>query len=94
MSWGVYRKIRVYSERVDCKLQKVTVRRICNTHDVLATIRSKRKDTRFWDADDNKYHRYDELHDDKEQTIPLRMSKLGRSLSWKALKKVISVKSY
>ncbi|KAI3920860.1 hypothetical protein MKW92_026505 [Papaver armeniacum] len=111
-SYGCERKIKkalshlrgIYSVNVDCKLQKVTVWGICNKHDVLATIRSKRKDARFWDADDNEYHRYDELQDEKEQTIvnkpivisikPLLMSKLGRSLSWKALKKVISIKSY
>ncbi|RZC73902.1 hypothetical protein C5167_049382 [Papaver somniferum] len=111
-SYGCERKIKkalshlrgIYSVNVDCKLQKVTVWGICNKHDVLATIRSKRKDARFWDADDNDYHRYGELHDEKEPTIvnkpvgisikPLLMSKLGRSLSWKALKKVISIKSY
>ncbi|RZC69463.1 hypothetical protein C5167_032579 [Papaver somniferum] len=103
-SYGCERKIKkalshvrgIYSVNVDCKLQKVTVWGICNKHDVLAMIRSKRKDARFWDADDNEYQ--------KEQTIvnkpvvisikPLLTSKLGRSLSWKALKKVISIKSY
>ncbi|KAI3914448.1 hypothetical protein MKX01_018792 [Papaver californicum] len=111
-SYGCEKKIKkalshlrgIYSVSVDFKLQKVTVWGICNKHDVLATIRSKRKDARFWDADGIEYHRYDELHDKKELTIgnkpvvisikPLLLSKLGRSLSWKALKKVISIKSY
>ncbi|KAI3846623.1 hypothetical protein MKX03_029491 [Papaver bracteatum] len=61
-------------------------------------ILSFHKDTRFRDA---KYHRYDELRDDKEQTIvnkpigisikPLLMLKLGRSFK---LESTISVKSY
>ncbi|MCL7036989.1 hypothetical protein MKW94_028825 [Papaver nudicaule] len=57
-SYGCEKKIKkalshligIYSVSVDCKLQKVTVWGICNKHDVLATIRSKRKDARFWDT--------------------------------------------
>ncbi|XP_042489706.1 heavy metal-associated isoprenylated plant protein 30 [Macadamia integrifolia] len=60
-SYGCGRKIKkalshfrgIYSVTVDYKLQKVTVWGICNKYDVLATIRRKRKEARFWDIDHN-----------------------------------------
>lgn len=43
----------IYSVNVDYSQQKVTVWGICNKYDVLATIRSKRKEARFWNSEDN-----------------------------------------
>ncbi|MED6201315.1 hypothetical protein PIB30_093668, partial [Stylosanthes scabra] len=43
----------IYSVNVDYYQQKVTVWGICNKYDVLETVRSKRKDARFWNPEDN-----------------------------------------
>ncbi|CAB4271684.1 unnamed protein product [Prunus armeniaca] len=43
----------IYSVKVDYDQQKVTVWGICNKYDVLATVRSKRKDACFWNPQDN-----------------------------------------
>jgi hypothetical protein len=43
----------IYSVQVDYNEQKVTVWGICNKYNVLATIRSKRKEARFWNPEDN-----------------------------------------
>ncbi|XP_043718135.1 heavy metal-associated isoprenylated plant protein 6 [Telopea speciosissima] len=70
-SYGCGRKIKkallshfrgIYSVTVDYKLQKVTVWGICNKYDVLATIRRKRKEARFWDIDQlpSYHHHQDE----------------------------------
>ena len=45
--------IGIYSVNVDYAQQKVTVWGICNKYDVLATIKNKRKEARFWDPEDN-----------------------------------------
>ncbi|XP_057951270.1 heavy metal-associated isoprenylated plant protein 36 [Malania oleifera] len=60
-SYGCERKVKkalshlrgIYSVNVEYKEQKVTVWGICNKYDVLATIKSKRKDARFWNPQDN-----------------------------------------
>lgn len=39
----------IHSINVDYHTQKVTVWGICNKDEVLATIRKKRRDARFWD---------------------------------------------
>ncbi|XP_059434848.1 copper transport protein ATX1 [Corylus avellana] len=60
-SYGCEKKIKktlshlkgIYSVQVDYNQQKVTVWGICNKYNVLATIRSKRKEARFWNSDDN-----------------------------------------
>ncbi|XP_065848388.1 heavy metal-associated isoprenylated plant protein 28 [Euphorbia lathyris] len=59
-SYGCERKVKkalsglkgIYSVNVDYKQQKVTVWGICNKYDVLATMKSKRKEARFWNGDD------------------------------------------
>ena len=43
----------IYSVNVDYYQQKVTVWGICNKYDVLETVRSKRKEARFWNPEDN-----------------------------------------
>ncbi|XP_009361258.2 heavy metal-associated isoprenylated plant protein 28-like [Pyrus x bretschneideri] len=43
----------IYSVKVDYNEQKVTVWGICNKYDVLATVRSKRKHSCFWNSEDN-----------------------------------------
>ncbi|KAG1362418.1 heavy metal-associated isoprenylated plant protein 30 [Cocos nucifera] len=56
-SYGCEKKIKkalshfrgIHSVNVDYHLQKVTVWGICNKYDVLATIRKKRREARFWD---------------------------------------------
>ncbi|WOL05746.1 heavy metal-associated isoprenylated plant protein 30-like [Canna indica] len=40
----------IHSVHVDYNLQKVTVWGICNRDDVLATIRKKRREARFWET--------------------------------------------
>ncbi|KAK4273822.1 hypothetical protein QN277_017144 [Acacia crassicarpa] len=60
-SYGCEKKVKkalsslkgIYSVNVDYSQQKVTVWGICNKYDVLATIRSKRKEARFWNPEDN-----------------------------------------
>ncbi|KAK4431245.1 hypothetical protein Salat_0886600 [Sesamum alatum] len=43
----------IYSVNVDFHQQKVTVWGICDKHDVLCVVKSKRKGARFWNSDDN-----------------------------------------
>ena len=50
---------------VDFNQQKVTVWGICNKNDVLATVRSKRKEARFWNLEDHNIIN-DQLIDDHE----------------------------
>ncbi|KAK1366378.1 HMA domain-containing protein [Heracleum sosnowskyi] len=60
-SYGCEKKIKkalahlkgIYSIQVSFAEQKVTVWGICNKYDVLDTIRNKRKDALFWNAEDN-----------------------------------------
>ncbi|KAL5719244.1 hypothetical protein ACHQM5_012048 [Ranunculus cassubicifolius] len=94
-SHGCERKVKkalshlkgIYSVNVEYNLQKVTVWGICNKMDVLTTIKSKRKDARFWNSKDN--------NGDDEQCVPYHQSTkpmfspLLRSLSWRAVKKVL-----
>lgn len=46
----------IHSVDVDYRLQKVTVWGICNRDDVLATIRKKRRGSRFWDESTPEIH--------------------------------------
>ncbi|KAF3321063.1 Copper transport protein ATX1 [Carex littledalei] len=56
-SYGCEKKIKkslshlrgIHSINVDYHTQKVTVWGICNKDEVLATVRKKRRDARFWD---------------------------------------------
>ncbi|XP_054788211.1 heavy metal-associated isoprenylated plant protein 28 [Prosopis cineraria] len=60
-SYGCEKKVKkalsglkgIYSVNVDYSQQKVTVWGICNKYDVLATVRSKRREARFWNPEDN-----------------------------------------
>ena len=85
-------KVGIYSVNVDYYQQKVTVWGICNKYDVLANIKSKRKEARFWNPEDNITS--EEL--EPPSLDPLRDSKpylaftMVRSLSWKAWKKVFT----
>lgn len=85
-------KAGIYSVNVDYYQQKVTVWGICNKYDVLANIKSKRKEARFWNPEDNITS--EEL--EPPSLDPLRDSKpylaftMVRSLSWKAWKKVFT----
>ncbi|KAF6156739.1 hypothetical protein GIB67_033208 [Kingdonia uniflora] len=96
-SYGCQRKVKkalsqlkgIYSVSVDYKLQKVTVWGICNKYDVLSTLRSKRKGARFWDC---KEESLEIVYAPPEPSKPMISKKMLRSLSWKALMKVI--KSY
>ena len=84
----------IYSVTVDYNQQKVTVWGICNKYDVLSTMRSKRKEARFWKPEDNI-----EMEDDEAPTpsLPRKDSNKpslalmkARSLSRKAWKKVFT----
>ncbi|KAH7664481.1 Copper chaperone domain-containing protein [Dioscorea alata] len=56
-SYGCEKKVKkalahlrgIHSVHVDYELQKVTVWGICNKEDVLATIKKKRREARFWE---------------------------------------------
>lgn len=80
----------IYSVNVDYNQQKVTVWGICNKNDVLATMKSKRKEARFWNPEDA-------IADDQMEESsqpPLNKPSLAlmkaRSLSLKALRKVFT----
>ncbi|KAG2701304.1 hypothetical protein I3843_06G035000 [Carya illinoinensis] len=107
-SYGCEKKIKkalshlkgIYSVNVDYNQQKVTVWGICNKYSVLATIRSKRKEARFWNPEDNKITLFEEeesspspnSHDSPRDHFKLSLPlTLVRSLSWKlAWKKVFT----
>ncbi|CAN4089446.1 unnamed protein product [Withania somnifera] len=108
-SYGCERKVNkalshikgIYSVNVDFEQQKVTVWGICNKYDVLATVRRKRKEARFWNPEDKDMDRIQESVTDSSSSPPA--SRYGirpsapplaliraRSLSWKALKKAFT----
>ncbi|PNT08715.2 hypothetical protein POPTR_012G007200v4 [Populus trichocarpa] len=92
----------IYSVNVDYYQQKVTVWGICNKYDVLATVKSKRKEARFWNPQDNVQMEEDEESQPPSSPPPPKDSKtipsltlmkarsLTRSLSWKVWKKVFT----
>ncbi|KAK9122396.1 hypothetical protein Syun_020013 [Stephania yunnanensis] len=102
-SYGCERKVKkalsqlrgIYSVNVDYKRQKVTVWGICDKQDVLEKIKSKRRETRFWDPDhdrkdDQVDHQVNDVfdgHDDHQINKSMISRKLFRSLSWQAWKK-------
>ncbi|OWM79693.1 hypothetical protein CDL15_Pgr023105 [Punica granatum] len=107
-SYGCEKKIKktlshlkgIYSVTVDYRQQKVTVWGICNKYDVLETVRSKRKEARFWNPEDNVVPQSEEAElappDDpnhKPASNLVLLSKAGRSLSWKAWKKLVFTRS-
>ncbi|XP_028059888.1 uncharacterized protein LOC114263520 [Camellia sinensis] len=80
---------------VDFYQQKVTMWGICNKYEVLATMRKKRKQTQFWNPEDNNVEMepsqptlsslYPLPHDCSMPSLTLARA---RSLNWKAWKKV------
>lgn len=88
--------VGIYSVNVDYNQQKVTVWGICNKYDVLATIRSKRKEARFWNPEDNAVLEVSLSPSSSPPILPrsdvkssLALTKV-RSLSLKAWKKVFT----
>ncbi|KAK7300995.1 hypothetical protein RJT34_11849 [Clitoria ternatea] len=105
-SFGCEKKIKktlsclkgIYSVNVDYCQQKVTVWGICNKYDVLETVRTKRKEARFWNQEDNFVLERSQsspsspnpppfLHKDFRPSLALTKV---RSLSLKAWKKVFA----
>ncbi|KAG2239879.1 hypothetical protein Bca4012_022962 [Brassica carinata] len=77
-SYGCEKKIKkalshlkgIYSVKVDYYKQKVTVWGICNKLDVLAMVKKKRKDARFWNAEENDQESVDDtIVQNKEVTV-------------------------
>lgn len=104
-SYGCGRKLKkalgnikgIYSVNVDYTQQKVTVWGICNKHDVLATMRRKRKEARFWGSEDSsnigmEVMKVSEASD--ATTPPLTKTKRSLSLSWKVWKNIIMIRSH
>nr|KYP45332.1 hypothetical protein KK1_033118 [Cajanus cajan] len=107
-SYGCEKKIKktlsnlkgIYSVNVDYYQQKVTVWGICNKYDVLETVRSKRKQARFWNQEDNVVLETSHSQSQSPSCSPppfphrdfkpsLALTKV-RSLSMKAWKKVFA----
>ncbi|KAJ9174362.1 hypothetical protein P3X46_017390 [Hevea brasiliensis] len=101
-SYGCERKVKktlshlkgIYSVNVDYYQQKVTVWGICNKYDVLATMKSKRKEARFWNPEDSIVDQMEESQAQPTNKEGSKPSSLGlmkaRSLSWKAWRKVFT----
>lgn len=70
---------------VDYNQQKVTVWGICNKYDVLNTMRTKRKEARFWNDEDK--IGMEEPAKDPKPMKPMTLTRV-RSISWKAWKMV------
>ncbi|KAJ0968905.1 hypothetical protein J5N97_021782 [Dioscorea zingiberensis] len=73
----------IHSVNVDYELQKVTVWGICNKEDVLATIRKKRRESRFWDQREANETMEGHGVSQSTVTIPSRSFKFRKS--WKKL---------
>nr|GLL28280.1 heavy metal-associated isoprenylated plant protein 28 [Ipomoea trifida] len=111
-SHGCERKIKkalshlkgIYSVNVDFNQQKVTVWGICNKSDVLSTVRSKRKDARFWNPKDIATAAVEGGGREEEQSqTPPNQRRLSapplallrvRSLSWKLTLKKAFTRTY
>ncbi|XP_019200360.1 PREDICTED: heavy metal-associated isoprenylated plant protein 28 [Ipomoea nil] len=110
-SHGCERKIKkalshfkgIYSVNVDFNQQKVTVWGICNKNDVLSTVRSKRKDARFWNPQDNATALGGGgIEEEQSQTPPIQRRLSApplallrvRSLSWKLTLKKAFTRTY
>ncbi|XP_015878662.1 heavy metal-associated isoprenylated plant protein 6 [Ziziphus jujuba] len=112
-SYGCEKKVKktlshlkgIYSVNVEYHQQKVTVWGICNKYDVLATVRSKRKDARFWNPEDNISYQQSQPpssspppKDYSFSTYSISKPSLAltkvRSLSMKAWKKLVFTRSY
>ncbi|XP_031267140.1 protein SODIUM POTASSIUM ROOT DEFECTIVE 2 [Pistacia vera] len=97
-SYGCEKKVKktlshlkgIYSVNVDYEQQKVIVWGICNKYDVLETMRSKRKETRFWNEENNFVMEKSEspsLPPPKNSKPYLTLIR-AQSFKWKAFKKV------
>ncbi|KAJ4726772.1 Heavy metal-associated isoprenylated plant protein [Melia azedarach] len=107
-SHGCERKVKntlshlkgIYSVNVDYNEQRVVVWGICNKYDVLETIRSKRKEARFWNHEDNEILVMEKSESPNISHLPppkIRNNSKpyltlirAQSFKWKALKKVFS----
>ncbi|KAK3445732.1 hypothetical protein EUGRSUZ_A00968 [Eucalyptus grandis] len=100
-SYGCERKIKkalshtkgIYSVNVDYNQQKVTVWGICNKYDVLETMKAKRKESRFWNPEDN--HGGADLADEDglqscEGAGSVKHLIKSGSLSWRAWKRIFT----
>ncbi|KDP37573.1 hypothetical protein JCGZ_08264 [Jatropha curcas] len=96
-SYGCERKVKktlshlkgIYSVNVDYYQQKVTVWGICNKYDVLYTMKSKRKEARFWSPEEDNI----QLLEQSQPSAPSKPSfalMKARSLSLKAWRKVFT----
>ncbi|KAI4384884.1 hypothetical protein MLD38_002975 [Melastoma candidum] len=81
-SYGCQRKLKnalshlkgIYSVSVDHSQQKVTVWGICNKHDVLETVRCKRRGARFWNEEDRDIDEPELTTNEEEASSQLRSS--------------------
>ncbi|KAJ8774666.1 hypothetical protein K2173_017112 [Erythroxylum novogranatense] len=89
-SYGCEKKVKktlsnlkgIYSVNVDYSQQKVTVWGICNKYDVLATIKSKRKEARFWNREDNTITDDDDQMEEESNKTLFKARSLR--LNWKS----------
>ncbi|KAI3417853.1 HMA domain-containing protein [Psidium guajava] len=102
-SYGCEKKIKkalshrkgIYSVNVDHDQQKVTVWGICNKHDVLETMRTKRREARFWNPEDDSSGpdlagEEDDSRSRKGTGDVKRLTKSRSSLGWRAWKRVFT----
>ncbi|KAM0946844.1 putative heavy metal-associated domain, HMA, heavy metal-associated domain superfamily [Dioscorea sansibarensis] len=101
-SYGCKKKVKkalahlrgIHSVHVDYEIQKVTVWGICNKEDVLATIKKKRREARFWEQREAneisaEIEAKNDMDEDQEAsqgtnvTVPSRSFKFRKS--WKRL---------
>ncbi|XP_044512272.1 protein SODIUM POTASSIUM ROOT DEFECTIVE 2 [Mangifera indica] len=98
-SYGCEKKVKktlshlkgIYSVNVDYEQQKVIVWGICNKYDVLETMKSKRKETRFWNEEDNfvmEKSEFPSLPPPKHSKMPYLTLIRAQSFKWKAFEKV------
>lgn len=76
---------------MDYEQQKVIVWGICNKYDVLETMKSKRKETRFWNEEDNfvmEKSEFPSLPPPKHSKMPYLTLIRAQSFKWKAFEKV------
>ncbi|XP_021909586.1 heavy metal-associated isoprenylated plant protein 28 [Carica papaya] len=103
-SYGCEKKVKktlshlkgIYSVNVDYNEQKVTVWGICNKHDMLKTMKGKRKEARFWNPDDTTELEQEPNGSSLSSPPLVKLSKpslalaRARSLGWKTMKKIFA----
>ncbi|XP_050203479.1 uncharacterized protein LOC126653600 [Mercurialis annua] len=101
-SYGCEKKVKkalshlkgIYSVKVDFYNQKVTVWGICNKNDVLATMKSKRKEARFWNQQEDDVIQMEDQQkspfhsNNKPSATLIKTSSL--TLNWKAWTKAFT----